>query len=344
MDRRAANVFDAGKDCRSVLAGDSRRLDRGGCRGLDAGPRLGKSHAQRRVGFLPRPPSRQADKLFGEAFPLEYSAGNIALIFARADGELQDRDRTFIEKEITPGLGQIAAAENTPINSIRTLAQEGVGALLVSPDKQATIVLLELKTSIQEAANIPLLRDIEALLERLRQTKKIPDGLAVSVTGTPRPGAISTSRRRPGANHRTVDHRHRDRPPHPFVPGAARGHYSALTVFVAVEVTVRFIGWLASTEVFLPSRELRIFVTVLTYGAGVDYCLFLIARYREELDQGAAPADALAHTVARVGGPITASAPSSSAASACWRSRNSAKFTRPASLFRLPSRSLSPGP
>src|SRR6185436_3732285 len=89
------------------------------------------------VGFLPKnTPSRQADKLFADAFPLEYSAGNIALIFARAGGELQDGDRTFIEQEITPGLSQIAAAENTPINSMRTLAQEGVGALLVSPDKQ----------------------------------------------------------------------------------------------------------------------------------------------------------------------------------------------------------------
>src|SRR5205085_5697461 len=43
-------------------------------------------------------------------------------------------------------------------------------------------------------------------------------------------------------------------------------------------------------------------------GAGVDYCLFLIARYREERGGGAAPGQAVATAIAQVGGAITASA------------------------------------
>lgn len=50
------------------------------------------------------------------------------------------------------------------------------------------------------------------------------------------------------------------------------------------------------------------FITVLAYGAGVDYCLFLIARFREEQERGAEPAQAAATAVARVGGAIAASA------------------------------------
>src|SRR5205085_12206116 len=57
-----------------------------------------------------------------------------------------------------------------------------------------------------------------------------------------------------------------------------------------------------------PSRDLRIFITVLAYGAGVDYCVFLIARYQEELDAGAGIRDALARALARAGGAVTASA------------------------------------
>src|SRR5262249_34655776 len=43
-------------------------------------------------------------------------------------------------------------------------------------------------------------------------------------------------------------------------------------------------------------------------GPGVDYCLFLTARYREELDQGASPCEAAKKAVSGVGDALTASA------------------------------------
>ena len=55
-------------------------------------------------------------------------------------------------------------------------------------------------------------------------------------------------------------------------------------------------------------REVRIYVTVLVYGEGVDYCLFLIARYREELERGADLKEGVAEAVHRAGAAITASA------------------------------------
>jgi uncharacterized membrane protein YdfJ with MMPL/SSD domain len=50
------------------------------------------------------------------------------------------------------------------------------------------------------------------------------------------------------------------------------------------------------------------YVTVLVYGAGVDYCLFLIDRYKEELDGGMSFEEASANCVAKVGAAIAASA------------------------------------
>src|SRR5262249_10178470 len=53
---------------------------------------------------------------------------------------------------------------------------------------------------------------------------------------------------------------------------------------------------------------IEIYITILAYGAGVDYCLFLTARYKEELDGGKGPADAVASAVRDVGAALLASA------------------------------------
>src|SRR5439155_23415038 len=55
-------------------------------------------------------------------------------------------------------------------------------------------------------------------------------------------------------------------------------------------------------------QGIQIYITILAYGAGVDYCLFLTARYKEELDRGRHPSDAVAGAVGGVGVALTASA------------------------------------
>lgn len=50
------------------------------------------------------------------------------------------------------------------------------------------------------------------------------------------------------------------------------------------------------------------FVVAITLGAGTDYCVFLISRFREEYAGGAAPPQALGTAVARIGPALLASA------------------------------------
>ncbi|MBA3482819.1 MAG: MMPL family transporter, partial [Pirellulales bacterium] len=52
----------------------------------------------------------------------------------------------------------------------------------------------------------------------------------------------------------------------------------------------------------------QIFIIVLMFGAGTDFCLFLIARYRELLGEGASQRDGVIGSVDRVGPALTASA------------------------------------
>jgi RND superfamily putative drug exporter len=52
----------------------------------------------------------------------------------------------------------------------------------------------------------------------------------------------------------------------------------------------------------------QIFVVVVLFGAGTDYCLFLVSRYREELGRGESPAEALRQAISQVGAAVVASA------------------------------------
>src|ERR1051325_207189 len=53
---------------------------------------------------------------------------------------------------------------------------------------------------------------------------------------------------------------------------------------------------------------IQIYITVILYGTGVDYCLFLLARYREAREQGGEGGDALAGAIGHVGPALAASA------------------------------------
>lgn len=221
----------------------------------------------------------------------------------------ETKDRTGEEKAASAN-----AADWEPGSSIicriRTYEDEEIGELLVSEDEKAALVIVELTTEFLDYRNIPVVGEIQALIDhRLRAEGKIPPGLDLKLSGSATVGRdmlLAAEESSDATELWTVllvvilllaIYR---APVLAFIP--------LLTVFIAVEFSLNLLALLAHAGIVNLFAGIEVYVTVVSYGAGVDYCLFLIARYKEELDDGATVDESVRGSLAKVGAALTASA------------------------------------
>jgi RND superfamily putative drug exporter len=293
----------------------------------------------REFAFLPADaPSRRSEQVFARAFPEDHLASNVVLVLHHqgTDGGDAQQDLKFIGDVLEPGLRDIAdaegglASETAPVDEplfggpaeapppspprsimarIRTPNTPGLGALLVSEDQQVMLVVVELTTEFLSASNWPTITKIETLVEDVRRQGKLPPSVKVAVTGSAVIGRDHTAAQLQSVHATEVLTM-------VLVIGLLILIYRApllaliplATVFLAVQIAVNVLAIAASAGYLTLFQGIQIYITILAYGAGVDYCLFLMARYQEELDAGRAPPDAVASAVGDVGAPLTASA------------------------------------
>jgi RND superfamily putative drug exporter len=306
-----------------------------------AAPPWNQVAQDREFAFLPaNSPSRVADDMLVRAFPEDHTGSNVVLVIRRTPGEPGglERDLKFTEDVLEHGLRQIADAEgglayqpppaNEPLFSsagtpapppppkhhsivarIRTPNTPGQGALLVSPDRKVMLVVVELTTEFLSTQNWPTITKIEDLVGNLSREGKLPPGVKIAVTGSAVIGRDHTLAQLQSAQSTelltvvlvivllVIIYR---APLLAIIP--------LLTVFLAVEIARNVLALLGQAGYLTLFQGIEIYITILAYGAGVDYCLFLTARYKEELDAGRTPADAVAAAVGGVGAPLVASA------------------------------------
>jgi RND superfamily putative drug exporter len=277
--------------------------------------------------FLPpEAPSRIAEEQFAEAFD-DTMASNIVLVVQRKtpiDG-LKDSDRTFIREILVPKLRVIAklppgrdSHDDSKEQQVSRLhwSDDGkvTGKLFDSQDRQASLVILQLTTEFLDQGNAHLIAEVEQLLDEIRRIPhgtngEIPAGLDISFSGSATFGRDMMYESRSSARSTEkwtvilvvvlliVIYR---APLLAMIPLA--------TVVIATGTSLSLLAVGAGQGWVTLFNGIETYVTVLLYGAGVDYCLFLIARYREELDDGATIEEAVSLTLQRVGAALTASA------------------------------------
>jgi len=276
--------------------------------------------------FLPRDvPSRRGEDLLRRAYPGRRAESSIVIVLTREGDRqvLNEEDRRFIADKLRPGLERIAAEEGGSgavrsgrarqrdpiIARILTSQDKVIGPLLVSEDRRATLVLVELTTDFLVRSNIPVVGKIEELIVHLRREGAVPAGLRLALTGSAVLGrdmmvAESESARR--IDSWTIA----------LVIILLLAFYRAplisliplVTLYVAVQVALRLLALLAQAGYLELFRGLQVYTTVVVYGAGVDYTLFLISRYQEEVEGESSIGQALAQALGKIGGALVASA------------------------------------
>ncbi|MCG6155933.1 MMPL family transporter [Rubinisphaera margarita] len=220
-----------------------------------------------------------------------------------AEGPEESSDPAAEEKE-----EELEVEESA--GDVVTYSDRLLGQLLISDDRQASMVLVELPNDFLDARNGNIIADIEHLVYGDSEFRsQIPPGLELSVSGTATVGrdmnveAENSAKATEWATMVLVVL---------MLLAIYRSPILALlplvTVFVVIKITLGVLSTLAAANVIGLFDSLDIYVTVVTYGAGIDYCLFLIARYREELEKGINYRDAVNGALAYTAAPLAGSA------------------------------------
>ncbi len=290
--------------------------------------------------FLPKTvPSRLGEDLFRKAWE-EPFASNVVVIVRRESSEdgLLETDKQFIEDELRPRLEKIAAEEAANLHAqplkqkqarkiadvneadaesdksitVRTFSDKSVGRLLNSVDNKASLVLMELPTEFLDARNMPLIKRVQNLIDvkgEMQTEGIVPRGLDMALSGSATVGRDMMQAAKESS-------RDTEKWTVILVVLLLIAIYRAplmaiiplITVGVATEISLALLALLAKAGYVNIFSGIEVYVKVLSYGAGVDYCLFLIARYKEELDEGATLDGAVANSLSKVGHALVASA------------------------------------
>ncbi len=263
--------------------------------------------------FPANAPSMIAQELSERGFPQDASGSQLVLVYERKNGLSSSGDLDFVNGEAARIDQSAQEQPELGVTKIETFRSPVIGPRLIgsSDDGRSQAVL-----TIISLSSTPLAQKTDGAVDRIMewiQTYKSmpPQGLGRMVTGSAAVGHDTNAATNESIANSTnttialvilillVVYRS---PLLAMVP--------LVTIGISVFASLRLIAWL--TEVpglgFQAIDITQIFVVVVLFGAGTDYCLFLVARYREELGRLGSRIEALREALRQVGAPLVASA------------------------------------
>jgi putative drug exporter of the RND superfamily len=261
------------------------------------------------IRFLPeRCLSVRGYQLMQQAFPEDVFASKLIFAIERESTCLTPSDFALVKEMVAALEGLRKQAPELQIGKPVSCNDGIIGGRLTSADKHCTLIQVPLGTPF-------LALQTTAAVDRAHQVLKE----CLKKAGLPAPQLYATGSA--GIGHDLVT-----------AAGESLDGTTLATVLLVVVVlllvyrapllalvplaTIALSVWvsmeLLALMTLLPGVHLvnisKIFAIVILYGAGTDYCLFLISRYREELSAGHPVPSALGLSVGAVGAALAASA------------------------------------
>lgn len=228
----------------------------------------------------------------------------------------QQLDSGATEKKWIPPSGPLKKADPI-IQRVRCFSDKSIGRMLESKDNEASLVVVELTTEFLIKDNREFIRKIEQLVGgndpgefgELHRELLRPPNLFLALSGSATVGRdmrVNAEKSASDTHAWTLIlliilllciYR---APVLVIIPLA--------TVAVSVELSLHLLAILAQAGYVELFSGIKTYSVVVMYGAGIDFCMFLIARYKEELDAGATYEEATGESITKVGSALAASA------------------------------------
>src|SRR5260370_15579552 len=259
--------------------------------------------------FVPdRFTSVRAYQLLEKAFKEDVFASRAVFALEREASVLTPEDFQLVQA-LVKDFEQLRQSEpDLKIGKVESFQSGLVGWRMISTDQQCTLIQISLGTPYIAIATQQAVQRMDAVVSK-RLALANHDGLQVHTTGSAGIGRDLTKACGDSLDHTTWA-------TIILVVVVLLAVYRAPLLALVPLLTIGMSVWVAlnllALMTLLPGVHLvnisKIFAIVILYGAGTDYCLFLVSRYREELEKGASLTDALVKAVGGVGLALTASA------------------------------------
>ncbi|MGD8397504.1 MAG: MMPL family transporter, partial [Anaerolineae bacterium] len=245
-------------------------------------------------------PSVVAAQIAREYFPDQASPSQAVLVVESQSGSIHDAPQQAYLEALTRWIEQDLPADI--VGTVLSPVDPALSERLISADGQAAMIFVGLSGSIEDPATLETLEQMQARLDTA------PEQMAGYVTGSVAIVDEYKSSALESADRTTIItivlvitilliiYRS---PVTPIVPLA--------TIGVAFLVSRGLVAWLTNVGLTVSSIT-EVFMVVLLFGAGTDYCLFLVSRFREYMADDASGPQGARRTVDRVGETITSSA------------------------------------
>jgi RND superfamily putative drug exporter len=261
------------------------------------------------ISFLPaRCDSVRGYQLLRQAFPQDVFASRAVLAVEREDRPLDDADMALVDRAVAAVERLHEQERELPIGRAYSHRDGLLGRRLVSADGHSTLIQVSLSTPFLALRTRGAVDRVEAAARGVfaEAGSAAPHLFVSGPAGIGRDLTRASTDSLEGTTLATVI----------LVIVVLLLVYRApllalvplLTIAVSVWVALKGLALLALIPGVYLVNVSKVFAIVLLYGAGTDYCLFLISRYREELAKGHEPRPAVRGAVGHVGRALTASA------------------------------------